>query len=409
MNAKKMECVQPRNGTLSDIPSQNLDLHQYSGVETRQVCNVGASFPASSPDDLMRLIDPKQSSTPSHESIEFLEDHLPIRSAVSNSMLHLNSPYPLNSNQFASPQFVSESIDDFLEFSHGSPQHGYNHRSGELPRRSLQMHCSQLLQPKVSSDTGTVDDSKCNISLKPMLLLSSCCCNHHPSVGPLCEESQSNCSKWNDLHLNLRRHDCGQLETNFVKMRSQANTKQEGRGEQLERSENKSGVVRNSSSMKSSGFVSAGSKTRMSWTRELHERFVEFVNRLGGADKATPNGILKLMNSDKLTLFQVKSHLQVWIDFMLWFQQFQNNEQEKLQLQIEEHRKWLGKLFEEHQKCSRRLFGSPQKDVAGSDEQSDVIGDARESRKDGPLDLQSTETISNLNSSMHGESRSEDL
>lgn len=83
--------------------------------------------------------------------------------------------------------------------------------------------------------------------------------------------------------------------------------------------------------------------------------------------------------------------------------------QAKLQLQIEEHGKWLEKLFEEHQKCCRRLFGSPEKDVAGSDEQSDVIVDARESRKDGPLDLQSTETISNLMSCMHGKSTREDL
>ncbi|KAL9251591.1 Myb-related protein [Drosera capensis] len=60
----------------------------------------------------------------------------------------------------------------------------------------------------------------------------------------------------------------------------------------------------------SSLVLSTDAKPRLKWTPDLHERFVDAVNQLGGADKATPKTVMKVMGVPGLTLYHLKSHLQ---------------------------------------------------------------------------------------------------
>ncbi|KAL3502508.1 hypothetical protein ACH5RR_036957 [Cinchona calisaya] len=51
---------------------------------------------------------------------------------------------------------------------------------------------------------------------------------------------------------------------------------------------------------------------RLRWTPELHEHFVEAIERLGGKHKATPKGIVQMMGVKGLRMSHVKSHLQMY-------------------------------------------------------------------------------------------------
>ncbi|XP_016190925.1 myb family transcription factor PHL8 isoform X2 [Arachis ipaensis] len=56
--------------------------------------------------------------------------------------------------------------------------------------------------------------------------------------------------------------------------------------------------------------LSTDAKPRLKWTPELHQRFIEAINQLGGSEKATPKSLMRVMGIPGLTLYHLKSHLQ---------------------------------------------------------------------------------------------------
>ncbi|KAB5551445.1 hypothetical protein DKX38_008756 [Salix brachista] len=148
--------------------------------------------------------------------------------------------------------------------------------------------------------------------------------------------------------------------------------------------------------------LSHASKQRLRWTHELHERFVDAVAQLGGPDRATPKGVLRVMGVQGLTIYHVKSHLQKYrlakylpdsssdgkqadkketgdmisnLDGSSGMQitealKLQMEVQRQLQLRIEAQGKYLKKIIEEQQRLSGVL-----EDVPGSGIAAPVSGD----------------------------------
>ncbi|KAF3442629.1 hypothetical protein FNV43_RR16545 [Rhamnella rubrinervis] len=133
---------------------------------------------------------------------------------------------------------------------------------------------------------------------------------------PFCQSSSSPSALSNPSHSDrdaaLDHHLVHQAQLSDCPSTDHEPTENNGSKSNISRvvSPTTSSVAIYASSKSKTASSASTSKRRIRWTQDLHQRFVECVNYLGGADKATPRAILKLMDSNVLTIFHVKSHLQ---------------------------------------------------------------------------------------------------
>ncbi|KAF1874403.1 hypothetical protein Lal_00029829 [Lupinus albus] len=60
--------------------------------------------------------------------------------------------------------------------------------------------------------------------------------------------------------------------------------------------------------------LSTDTKPRMKWTPELHQRFIDAINQLGGVEKATPKSLMRVMGIPGLTLLGKSPHMETSSD-----------------------------------------------------------------------------------------------
>ncbi|KAJ6864412.1 myb family transcription factor PHL5-like isoform X3 [Populus alba x Populus x berolinensis] len=136
------------------------------------------------------------------------------------------------------------------------------------------------------------------------------------------------------------------------------------------------------------------SKTRIRWTQDLHKKFVECVNRLGGAESKNievqdtcqtlqkvnlrkaekRTSIDDVSQIDVKTGFQIREAVEVQLDVQRRLHE-QLEIQKILQLRIEEQGKQLKMMFDQQQKKTNSLLNNQNLNITSPDESTFSLED----------------------------------
>ncbi|KAJ7978852.1 Myb-like transcription factor family protein [Quillaja saponaria] len=111
---------------------------------------------------------------------------------------------------------------------------------------------------------------------------------------------------------NMEDKKCSEQTENGIscQRREIACSIKEGNGEQVKGAPNPSETQTNNSTNPTTNTNPTHRKARRCWSPDLHRKFVNALQMLGGSQVATPKQIRELMKVDGLTNDEVKSHLQ---------------------------------------------------------------------------------------------------
>uniref|UniRef100_A0A0C9QUY8 TSA: Wollemia nobilis Ref_Wollemi_Transcript_7746_2841 transcribed RNA sequence n=1 Tax=Wollemia nobilis TaxID=56998 RepID=A0A0C9QUY8_9CONI len=314
-------CVsyQPSNASISTNPtSVKHDLLQAVSFTSSEIVDFHEtqSFPSFSSLSSGKKLNsnPMPSNVVSALSNPIDPDHISSTSSTFCTSLHFSSPSSQHHHPPGVLPFLPHPSESSLRSSVTPPsQSALSHSlfSGDYVQKTYQpTHSGDPLQdlfnfPEDASECNQYDQSAAGSGM----VVQGKNSDWQDWASQLASDDDSLAANWSNLLVVESGEDPG-LNTIYQSQKPQIAGSVLPQRQLSQEFQGSKGGNQLASSSTLSGTSGTSNKPRLRWTPELHEGFVEAVKKLGGAEKATPKGVLKLMNVEGLTIYHVKSHLQ---------------------------------------------------------------------------------------------------